>query len=131
MRFRQLSLGLGLCATILPIYATAAVTEDNFQLRTTADLVELCSAQPSESLGTAALNFCHGFGVGVFRVLQEQQMAERSRHLFCMPSPQPTRNEALASLLQWTKANPQQLTTPPQDGIVMFLSQQYPCANRK
>ena len=35
-------------------------------------------------MGTAALNFCHGFGVGVYRVLEELESA-RKVHTFCMP----------------------------------------------
>jgi hypothetical protein len=108
----------------------AAVTEDTFTLRSTGDLIDLCTAAPSDSMGTAALNFCHGFGVGVFRVLQEIESA-RKVHMFCMPDPMPTRNEALGSFVQWGKDNPAELNVPPQDGILAFLTKQYPCARRK
>lgn len=130
MRHKPFCLLVTLFATALPTVGHAAVTQDTFQLNSTADLVQLCSASPSDPMGTAALNFCHGFGVGVFRVLQEVEKAERT-HSFCMPDPLPTRNEALASFIQWSNANPDQLSLPPQDGIEAFLSKQYPCTRRK
>ena len=105
----------------------AAVSEDTFQVRNTADLVELCSATQSDPLFTAAINFCHGFGVGTVRVLEEQEMANPSRRLFCLPNPMPTRNEGVARFVQWARANPNQMGQPATDAIAVFLSQQYPC----
>jgi hypothetical protein len=103
------------------------VTEDSFLVRTTGDLTELCSAAPSEAMYTAAINFCQGFAVGVFRVLQAEDTARRSNHLFCQPNPAPTRNEALANFVRWAKADASRTALPPADGIATFLSQQYPC----
>ena len=76
---------------------------------------------------TAASNFCHGFAIGVFRVLQAEDMARRSNHLFCLPDPAPTRNEALAGFVRWARADANRTAERPADGIATFLSQQYPC----
>ena len=73
------------CVAILPATGGANVTETDFQVRTTADLVDLCSASPSDPMGTAALNFCHGFAVGVYRVLEEENAAKRVGRMFCIP----------------------------------------------
>jgi hypothetical protein len=108
----------------------AAVTQDSFLVNSTGDLVDLCTAAPSDPMGTAAVNFCHGFGVGVYRVLAELEMARKVR-TFCIPDPMPTRTEALASFVQWAKANADVLAMPPQDGLQAFLSKQYPCTRRK
>jgi len=108
--------------------ADAALTEDSFLLRNTGDLVELCSAEQPDPMYTAASNFCHGFAVGVFRVLQEENRASRSNPLFCLPNPAPTRNQAIAGLMQWAKANPSQMAKPAADSIAAFLSHQYKCA---
>jgi hypothetical protein len=130
MRHRQLWLTAGLCVMAYCAPGRAAVTQDTFMVRSTGDLLELCTAAPTDPMGTAALNFCHGFGVGVYRVLEEFESA-RKTHMFCMPETMPTRNEALASFVPWGKANPDQLSVPPQDGIAAFLSKQYPCGRRK
>jgi hypothetical protein len=47
-------------ALLMPGSAEAA-TESNFNLNSTGDLVELCSATPDNGIGTAALNFCEGY----------------------------------------------------------------------
>jgi Rap1a immunity proteins len=130
MRHKRLFMMAALCLAAYCAPGRAAVTEDSFMLRSTGDLIDLCTATPSDPMGTAALNFCQGFGVGVYRVLEEVDGVRKLR-TFCMPDPVPTRNEALASFVQWAKANPDQLGTAPQDGIAAFLLKQYPCAHKK
>ena len=122
-----------LCAAWITASAPAgwaAVSESTFEVRNAGDLTELCSASPSDPLYTAAINFCHGFAVGAFNVLQEQEMAE-SRHLFCMQNPMPTRNEGIARFVQWAHANPNQMARPATDAIAAFLSQQFLCARSR
>jgi hypothetical protein len=107
--------------------ARAAVTEDSFLLRNTGDFVDLCSAEQSDRLYTAARNFCEGFAVGVYRVLEEQDMARQSGHMFCVLNPAPTRDQGIANFVQWAKADPKRLQLSAPDGIAMYLSTQYPC----
>jgi len=119
--------GIALCLAVSTQHAQAVVTADDFLVRNTGDLIELCSAAPSEAMYTAASNFCHGFAVGVFRVLQEEDAARRTNHLFCQPNPAPTRNEAILNFVRWAKVDASRMMLPPADGIATFLSQQYPC----
>jgi Rap1a immunity proteins len=123
-------LGSVLCITALPATGNAVVSEDTFLVRTTGDLVELCEATPAETLYTAAINFCHGFSSGVYRVLEEENMAA-SRRMFCMPDPGPHRNEAIAAFVKWVDANPNEKTHPPADGIASYLTKNFPCAHGK
>ena len=111
--------------------AQAAVTEDNFLLRNAGDLVALCSAPQSDPLYTAAINFCQGFGLGAFRVLQEEEPARRPPHMFCLPAQLPTRNEALASYVQWVNADPSRSPLAAADSIAGYLAQTYPCPRGK
>jgi hypothetical protein len=127
MRARVWLPGIVLCLAVSAGSAQAAVTEDSFLVRTTGDLVDLCSAAQSDTMYTAATNFCHGFTVGVFRVLQEEDMARRANHLFCVPNPAPTRNEGIAGFVKWAKADATRMAQLPADGVAKFLSQQYPC----
>jgi hypothetical protein len=132
MLWRHRLAGLALCAAMLPAAGNAAVTEDTFHLRTTSDLVELCSIAPTDPMGTAALNFCHGFTLGVFQVLSEQNAAERVKKLFCLPdTPTTTRNQAIADLVQWAKATPNVLSQTPADGVTSYLASKYPCKRGK
>ena len=129
MRIGRWSFVLAGCGMVLTAFAArAAVTQDSFLVRNTGDLVDICSAPQTDPLYTAAVNFCHGFGVGVVRALQEEDAAPRSRHLFCLPNPAPTRNEAVARFVQWAGADPNRLQMPAEDSIATYLSQQYPCS---
>ena len=130
MRNRHVWLMFVLCIGSLSGTGYAGVTPETFQVRSTRDLVDLCAVAPDDPMAAAAMNFCHGFGVGVYRVLEEVEMT-RKTHMYCLPSPNPTRNEVVASFVQWAKTSPDQLGQPPQDGIVAFLSSQYPCARKK
>jgi Rap1a immunity proteins len=127
MRFNRWLSGFALPIGLSAGSAHAAMTEDTFLLRNTGDLVELCSGAQSDPLYTAAVNFCQGFTVGVFRVLQEEDMAKLSQHMFCLPSPMPSRNETISSFVQWAKSDGGRLTLTPADGVATFLAQQFPC----
>jgi hypothetical protein len=119
--------GIAMCAAAFPAAGHAAVTEDTFQLRTTGDLIELCSVAPSDPMGTAALNFCHGFALGVYRVLEVENAARRMGKLFCIAEPLPTRNQAIADFVQWAKAAPEVMSQAPADGVTGYLTKKYPC----
>ena len=112
---------------LVPGMSDAAVTQDSFLLRNASDLVNACSATQSDPLYTAAANFCQGFVVGVFRVLNEEGMADPSMRLFCLPEHPPTRNEGIVGFVQWAKTNSGQLDRSPADAVAAFLSQRFPC----
>jgi hypothetical protein len=127
MRFSRRFCGLALCLGVSAGSAHAAVTQDSFVLRNTGDLVDLCSAVQPDPMYTAAVNFCHGFAVGVFRVLEEEDMARKSRHMFCPPNQMPNRNEGIANFVKWASADPARATLQPADALATFLVQQFPC----
>lgn len=102
-------------------------SESNFQVKTTGDLVRLCQAKPNDPTGIAALHFCQGFAVGAYQYHQIVTAAERKRPLVCAPNPPPSRNEAVASFVSWAQKHPQEMNTPPVEGLFRYLSQQYPC----
>jgi hypothetical protein len=104
-----------------------AVTEDNFLVKTTGDMIALCSPAESDSMKTAAVNFCHGFVVGAYRVLAQQDEALGASKPFCPPATLPSRNEAIANFIQWAKSNPSVNALPPTDGMLKFLMANYPC----
>src|SRR5262249_37720355 len=109
----------------------AAVTEDNFLVHDAGDLADLCSAGPSDALYTAATNFCHGFALGAFRILQDEVSAEAPPQMFCLTNPSPSRNEAIAGFVRGVRADPARARQPGDDAIATFLSQRYPCPRKK
>jgi len=110
--------------------AHAALTEDEFQLRNTGDFVALCTAASDDRLMTAAANFCQGFAVGVYRTLQDEQAAMRTR-LFCPPQQTPSRTEAIAHFAQWVQARPSLMQGRAEDSILAYLQDRFPCATNR
>jgi hypothetical protein len=107
--------------------SASAVTEDNFLAKTTGDMIALCSADNADSMHTAAVNFCHGFVVGAYRVLAAEDETLGANKAFCPPATLPSRNEAIANFIQWAKSNPSVESLPPTDGMLKFLMANYPC----
>ena len=116
---------LGCCAMPIVSMAQQPVSEGNFQVQTTGDLVTLCASQPSDRLYTAAQNFCQGYAVGVYRTLEAEQSGSAAR-LFCPPAQMPTRNEAIANFVRWAQASPTRLAMTPPDGIASYLAERLP-----
>jgi hypothetical protein len=106
----------------------APVTQDDFMLATTANLVSLCGADKADPLYTAAINFCHGFAVGTYTMIQIEDAASRSkRKAICLPNPSPTRDQAIAAFVAWASGRPKTLASSPTDGIGEYVMAQYPC----
>jgi hypothetical protein len=117
-----------LFAAVAPARGMAAVQTSDFLVNTTDQLVSLCSAKPNDPLVTPALNFCHGFAVGVTRTLQEEDLADpRAKPMFCLPANGVDRNQALSAFLQWVSADPSRMSMSAADGIAGFLAANYPC----
>jgi len=124
---RRISAIVVLSALALPASARSAPSEQTFVVRTTGDLADLCAdTSASDPLMTAAQNFCQGFVVGTYQVLLQVD-AGRAKPAFCVPTPPPTRTEAVAAFVQWAKANPSETARPPVDGVFEFLTQRFPC----
>ncbi|MGD8668292.1 MAG: hypothetical protein PVI58_19985, partial [Desulfobacterales bacterium] len=52
---------------LMPGFAFAgAVSQQDFQVDTTEQLLNLCSATPDDPFYTHAMNFCHGYLVGAY-----------------------------------------------------------------
>jgi hypothetical protein len=115
---------------MMPVGGNAAVAEDDFLVRTTGDLVDLCEVASTDPYYTAAINFCHGFSVGVYRVLEEENQA-KPRRTFCVPDPAPHRAEVITGFVQWADANPDQKNQAPADGVAAYLVKQFPCGRGK
>ncbi len=130
MKLARIAAMLALPAVLsLPAHAA---TEANFAVQTTGDLVELCAADPKEAMGTAALNFCHGFVVGAVRVQQVRGEASKRGRMFCLPE-QPTmsRDTAIADFVTWARAVPARLAAKPFDSMFQFLGAKFPCSAPK
>lgn len=115
-----------MAAGLSPLTA-AAVTENHFVIRTTQDLIDLCTAKPDDPLYTAAVNFCHGYLVGAYHYYQASVSGPERKPFVCPPTPPPSRNAAIAEFIQWAQAHPQYKDTPAVESEFRFLVEKWPC----
>lgn len=124
MRYALLLAG----ALVAEVTPASAATIQNFQVKTTADLVDLCSADPDSDHYIAAIHFCEGFAVGAYHYYLAQAADDPSSQYVCVPNPPPTRNDAIVAFLAWAKAHPQFMGEAPVDALFRFLGETYPCS---
>jgi hypothetical protein len=115
---------LGMLAAVRP---AIAVTPENFQIKTGADLVTLCATPTDDPLYTAAVHFCHGFCAGTYQTLQAITSHRKATPLFCPSNPPPSRNDAVQRFTAWAQKNPQYHGDAPADLIGRFLVTEFPC----
>jgi hypothetical protein len=126
-RWLAVLFSLAVAGVITPGRVRAALTQENFHVKTASDLVALCSAEGSDDMTAAAVVFCHGYAVGVYQSLAAEQAGMQTK-LFCVPNPAPSRTEAIAAFVTWAKASPAVLSQGAPDAILGYLMQRFPCA---
>ena len=127
MRVRYAWLLLIATMTLVSVAPAAAITEDEFRLRSGADIVALCATPASDPLYVAAVHMCHGFGAGTYQTLMALTRRDKLDPVICPPDPPPTRNAVVARFVEWAKANPQYLSDPAVELVGRFLITEFPC----
>jgi hypothetical protein len=116
-----------LAVVALWLLQAEAVTPDDFLMRTTQDLVDVCSVKPGEPNYEGALGFCYGYGTGAFHYYQTQAAASPEDAFLCLPEPTPPRAHVVQWFLAWAGQNPQYLKEQPVDSFFRFLQATWPC----
>src|SRR5262252_4757027 len=78
---------LFLLATVLVPALVGAVTEADFEAKTTQNLLNLCTAPSSDPYYREAIHFCHGYLVGAYQYHVAETSGEGSKPLICFPTP--------------------------------------------
>jgi hypothetical protein len=107
-----------------------AITGETFTAGTTGALARLCGANTQEASYAAAVHFCHGVMVGTGQTSDSMNKRQGTRPGFCLPTPSPTLDQAAASFVACSAANPQFDGLRASDGLLRFAAAQYPCAAR-
>ena len=127
MRKRVVILFL-LVLLILPALALAGgVTEKDFEVQTTQNLINLLTSDPDDPFYQQAINFAHGYLVGAFHYYVAVSSGPKGTKLVCFPDPQPSRNEAISMFIEWAKAHPQYMNERPVETEFRFLMETWPC----
>jgi Rap1a immunity proteins len=125
--FKGFVSSLVLASLLVPGLAGAAVTDEDFVLSTTQNLVNLCSVSPSDPRAKEAIQMCEGYMLGAYHYYLATNSGKNDMRLVCMPSPTPSRNEMAAMFVEWAKANPQYMKEAPVDSEFRFMSAKWPC----
>ena len=120
---------LFLVATMLVPALVGAVTEADFEAKTTQNLLNLCTVPANDPRYGDAIHFCHGYLVGAYHYHLSETDGEGGKPLVCFPTPPPSRNEALGMFIAWAQAHPQYLNERPVEAEFRFLIEKWPCQN--
>ncbi len=104
-----------------------AVTEEDFDLDKTGDLVALCMAPDSDPLQKEAVSFCLGFLVGAYHYHVAENSGPEGNLLVCPPDPKPPRAQVAKMFMDWLKKHPEYNDEKPVETWFRFLSETYPC----
>jgi hypothetical protein len=87
--------------------ARANVTEENFRLDTTRDLVALCGVDAGDPNAVAAIHMCHGYVTGLvhFHIVMGRALE-----------------------VEWSKAHPENDSSEAVDGVLLWAADTYPCS---
>lgn len=109
--------------------ASGAVSKEQFQLQSGADLVALCGVQSDDPVYAAALHFCHGFGVGMYRTIMQVQKSEFAGDpIICEPAGEPlSRNQYFERFVSWANTHADYEKEPAIDFFTRFLRDEFPC----
>ena len=112
---------------LLPGLASSAVTEEYFMVKTTRNLINLCTASPQDQHYGDAIHFCHGYLVGAYHYSIAASSNDPKKSLVCFSEPKPTRNQSIDMFVAWTMKHPQFMTEMPVDTEFRFLTEKWPC----
>jgi hypothetical protein len=123
---RMLIVVLLIGACFAPLRA-GAVTEEDFTIRTTQALMDLCTVSPDDPAYTAAIHFCHGYLIGALHYHMAETAGDESKRLVCFPNPAPTRNEGVKMFIDWAQSHPEYMNEFPVETEFRFLVETWPC----
>jgi hypothetical protein len=121
--------GLGALA-VLSALATGeagAVAPTNFEVKTAADLVAVCTTPATDPRYAEALHFCHGYVVGAYHYYESLAAAPMYQPLFCPDSTQQPRDQFISDFVAWSKAHPQYNNDRAVHLLFKYMIERWPC----
>jgi len=105
----------------------ATVTDGDFEVKTTQNLLHLCTVSPEDPRYKEALHFCHGYLVGAYHYYLATLAGPNAKPLVCPPNPLPTRNDVISGFIVWARGHPQYLSEAPVETEFRYLTETWPC----
>ena len=115
---KQLAL---LCLTIAS--ATTSAQQAPAATTTTEKFVGLCA----NTADTAAQNFCHGYGQGVYETYLVTRHPKSAPSFVCAQNSTLTRQDHINNFMKWSATHPQFKQASASDTILRYLGETFPC----
>ena len=119
--------GILLAGNFLITSSALAVTKHDFEALTTQNLINLCSVSSKDPLAQQAIHFCQGYLVGAFDFHMAERKDAKKKPWFCLPKPEPSRDEIVAQFVKWATAHPEYMQELPVETQFRFFITNYPC----
>jgi len=121
------TIGLLVVAILAAPGLLGAVTKEDFEVKTTRNLLNLCTVAPNDPTAREAIHFCHGYLVGAYQYHTATVSGSEGKPMVCFPEPPPTRDAAIAMFVEWATAHPQYMGEKPVETEFRFLMEKWPC----
>lgn len=116
-----------LLATIVASTQLPAEAAKIKQIDTTGEFVALCSVNADDPVYNAAMSFCLGYIDAVMDYHQALTAGDKYQPIAC-PDTEITRQQVVATLLEWSKNNAQYLESEtPVHGVMRAAADKWPC----
>ena len=113
---------------LAPGWGTAgAVSEKEFILDTTDDLVAICTVPDGDPLQEEAISFCIGYLVGAYHYHVAENAGPDGDPMVCPPDPPPPRAKVVKMFMDWVKKHPEYKNDEPVETWFRYLIETYPC----
>ena len=110
-----------------------AVEVSNFTLKTTRDLLDLCTTPESDPVRKEAIHYCVGFLVGAVGYHNALAEIKDMKRITCYPEGT-TREDGVRVFIAWAQARQADsslMNESPIVGLMRSLSAQWPCKGGK
>jgi hypothetical protein len=107
--------------------ALAGAPQD-YQVKTTEDLIELCSVSADDPLYPAAMGFCLGYIDAALDYHAALTAGPKFAAITC-PDSTVSREEVAVVVVEWSRRNAQLINTEaPVTGVMRAVAQKWPCS---
>jgi hypothetical protein len=128
MRTSSVALALGLLLAPWTSWAqTDGYTLDDYQLRRSGDLLDICSVDSSSTQYYEARAFCLGYFTGGIHLHDVLAVSGNFPKIACAPEGV-TRNDVVAAFVTYARAHPEYLDEQPMDTVFRAVNAEWPCA---
>jgi hypothetical protein len=127
MRISSVAVALALAwAPCLSWAQTDGYGLDDYQLDSSADLLDICTLDKADVQHWEARGFCLGYFTGGIHLHDVLARSENFGRIACAP-PDATRNDVVAAFVSFAQAHPEYLDEQPMDTVFRAVNDQWPC----